>query len=355
MVIMPNGLKKAHVVMLAMSSTLHFHCSDYSLEESLRSNDLGGVMRSEIFPQRHILTAIFKLLLSCTLTFASVSAAERSWTSADGREIQAELVSYDVKAETVLIKTAQGEFELPFSKISEKDQVYIRGLAQKELEPEIKPEVAVKKVTPKQIGKITKKVTNAGNSYHVYYPKSYSADTKPPMLILFSPGGGGRAIINNFRKGADALGWVLVGCDKLKNGMNDDRGGQIFTDLLADIEAKVDHDPELLYMGGMSGGALRAYKNSAFFDRPWRGIIACGGWLGGSDNYDLKFRKKMAVAIVNGDNDENANHYVDDDMDVLEGRRCDVEYFSFSGGHKVGPPELIEEAMRWVAKATKTR
>lgn len=282
--------------------------------------------------------------LAALLSWSWLSAEERTWTSSDGREIKAELVSYDLEAEKIVIETSRGEYTLPFDKISDDDQAFVRKLAAEEAEE--------KKKAAERVGTTTKEVTDAGNSFHVYYPSSYSPEKKPPLLILFSPGGGGAGMLRNFRQGADALGWVLVGCDQLKNGMPDDEGKKIFEDQLAAIEERVDHDPDLLYMGGMSGGGLRAYQNSAFFDRPWKGIISCGGWLGGQENYDLDYRKKMAVAIVNGDKDKNANHWVVGDTGVLEKRRCEVELFAFPGGHVVGPPEVIEKAMRWVEENT---
>ena len=184
--------------------------------------------------------------------------------------------------------------------------------------------------------------------FHAYYPKSYDGSKKLPMLILFSPGGGGKGIMRNFIKPANELGWILVGCDKLKNNLDGDIGDAMFAEMLPDIEKSVTHNPERLYMGGMSGGAMRAYGYSATVDRPWKGIVACGGWLGGSKYYDLEYQKKMTIAIVNGDKDNNANAYIDPDTTVLKKRRCKVKTFSFPGGHSVGPPETLLEAMQWV-------
>lgn len=279
---------------------------------------------------------------------ALLHAETRTWTSSDGRKLDAELVSYDLNAETVTIKNNRGEFTLPFAKLVEEDQTFVRTLAEKEA---AQREVAAQEAA-KRAGKTIKEVTPAGNSFHVYYPKSYSPAKKSPLLILFSPVGGGAGIMNNFRQGADSLGWILVGCDKLKNGMSEKEGNDIFKDLLTVIEERVDHDPDLLYMGGMSGGGLRAFHNSANFDRPWKGIISCGGWLGGAAGHGLKYPKKMAVALVNGNNDKNANLYVDEDTEVLKRRRCKVEFITFPGGHVVGPPGVIEKAMQWVEKET---
>ena len=155
----------------------------------------------------------FALALATILSFTPLTADERIWTSSDGREIKAELVSYDLEAEKVVIKTSRGEYTLTFAKLSEDDQKYLRKLAAEEAEE--------KKKAAERAGTTTKEVTEAGNSFHVYYP---------------------------------------------------------------------------------------SYKN--------------------------------------------ANHWVNGDTGVLEKRRCEVELFSFPGGHVTGPPEVIEKAMRWVEENT---
>lgn len=63
---------------------------------------------------------------------ALLHAETRTWTSSDGRKLDAELVSYDLNAETVTIKNNRGEFTLPFAKLVEEDQTFVRTLAENE-------------------------------------------------------------------------------------------------------------------------------------------------------------------------------------------------------------------------------
>jgi predicted esterase len=120
-----------------------------------------------------------------------------------------------------------------------------------------------------------------------------------------------------------------------------------FQELLPQIEAKVAHDPNRIFMGGVSGAALRAYMYSAKISRPWAGIFANGGWLGGSENYDLPY-PKMRVAMLNGDKDNGANHYLNPDTAVLQKAGCAVSVHAFEGGHQLAPPSVQTKAMRWL-------
>lgn len=287
-----------------------------------------------------------KLVLSATLLVlsgASPAAHARTWTSAEGQSIEAELVDHDSSARKVTIRRSDGrEFILPVDRLSEKDRSYlaeIEAKRQRELD------------TVRQKAGTVETHTSDGEEavrYHVAYPGNYDPEKRPPLLILFSPGGNGKGILKSFREAAGKAGWIAVGCDGFKNNMDEEAGHRMFSEVLPHIENTVVHDNRFLFMGGMSGGAWRAYHYSARFDRPWKGIAACGGWLGGSSFYDLDYPKGMAVAIINGDKDKGASSWADRDTEVLEECDCEVRHFKFPGGHVVGPPEVLKEALQWM-------
>jgi predicted esterase len=171
------------------------------------------------------------------------------------------------------------------------------------------------------------------------------------MVILFSTHASGKSILNSFKEACEAAGWIGVGCDVFRNGSDSAAMEKLFGELLPAIEKSVPHDPERLYMGGMSGGSARALHYTAMFDRPWKGVISCGGWL--EKKFELDYRKGMAVAWVNGDKDSNANAWVEGDSAVLKKRGCKTKLFVFPGGHVIAPADTITEAMRWAEENSK--
>lgn len=275
--------------------------------------------------------------------FATLAQAqERTWTSDDGKQIVGEMLRQD--GETVVLKVGEKEFKVPLTRLSEGDREWIADRAE-ELEAKKKEFATLggtTKTFPKREGQQV--------SYHVYYPKVFSPEAPRPMVILFSASGRGKAILERFKDACEEVGWIGVGCDTFRNRVEASELDPLFEELLPLIEKSVPHDPERLYMGGMSGGASRALQYTAKFDRPWKGVISCGGWLGKA--FDLEYRKGMAVAWVNGDNDKGANAWVGKDSEILKKRRCKTKLFQFPGGHDIGPPEMLAEAMRWAeAKA----
>ena len=288
------------------------------------------------------------LAITCAawLAFTTPATAEtRTWTNREGRKIQAELDAYDPATRKVTLKLATGaRSTIPSESLSDADQEYITETRRKEDEARAALRTNGGKTVTYRIEGETRV------SYYVYYPTNYNPDNPPPMIILFSPVGSGQGILAPVRDACEKLGWLGVGCDVFRNGANEAVLDAKWKEVLPHIEKTVPHNPDLLYLGGMSGGALRAYSTSEFSVRPWKGVLAFGGWLGGKKT--LRCAPKMAVAIVNGDKDKNANAFVEPDLKVLNAAGCRSQQFSFPGGHEVAPPEVVLQAMEWLKKST---
>ena len=190
---------------------------------------------------------------------------------------------------------------------------------------------------------------DTGITYQVYVPGGFKAEAPPPVIIAFSPGGSGRQMVNAMKESAEKVGWLLVGCDKLKNSMPDERLERKMEDeVLADIFSKLPYQPKRIYFAGFSGGAMRSYELSARRKEKFAGIIAYGGWLGGRDNQRKPFCSGMAVALMNGEKDGAANSWAGSDTEVLKRRKCRVKPFSFPGGHGIAPAAVTDQAIAWL-------
>jgi hypothetical protein len=94
---------------------------------------------------------------------------------------------------------------------------------------------------------------------------------------------------------------------------------------------------------------MRSYRLAARRrDVKFAGILAFGGWMGGAEHQQQGYPKGMAVAMINGDKDKNANFWVEGDTKVLKKYKWKVQYFSFPGGHAMAPPDVINKAIEWI-------
>jgi len=211
----------------------------------------------------------------------------------------------------------------------------------------------VEQMTP---GSVLKRTAEGPHAmlYHVYVPTTFTAAKPLPLAIVFSPSGSGSGMLGQIKASAEKAGWLVVGCDKLKNsmekeGIKNKEEEEMEDEVLNDIFLSIPCQTNRVYLGGMSGGALRAYWISSRRKESFAGILAYGGWLGGRDQQNkLKCCKGMAVAIMNGENDKNANEWVAGDSAALRRRTCRIKVFHFPGGHVVAPAEITDKAIAWM-------
>lgn len=268
----------------------------------------------------------------------------RTWTSSDGTKIVARMVAHNEDSGDVTLRREDGrEFVLPPERLAEEDRALVETRAAALREAREKAMAEIEALRDKTIRYQT--ASAEPQTYHVYYPPAYSPTKPAPILLLFSPGGGGGGMIPNFKEPASKHGWILVGVDGPKNGQDIAIGSKMVAEMLPDIEKTVAfHDPQQLYTSGMSGGAIRAFITVSEHDRPWKGVISLGGWLGPHPD-TIKLPRGLAVAWVNGDSDRGANSYIARDTALVPGKS---RLFAFPGGHVIGPAEVLEEAMIWV-------
>lgn len=292
-----------------------------------------------------ILSRLIVVLTWFCAALQSAYSEMRAWSARGGRPVQADLLAYDPVTKKVTLKLATGNQTVAaFDALSDADQAYLT-----ERQRKIDESVAAAKANAGKIVDYQSDGPEAA-SYHVYFPTSYNPAAPAAMLIMFSPGGSGKGILGSVKDACETLGWVGVGCDAFRNNADESGLDKKWREVLPHIEKTVPHNADLLYLGGMSGGALRAYDYSESTARPWKGVLAFGGWLAGKTT--LHCAPKMAVAIVNGNSDKGANGNASLDEKVLRAAHCTVKMFSFPGGHQVAPPPVVLEAMQWLKTAT---
>ena len=273
----------------------------------------------------------------------------REWTFESGGKKAAEIVAFDENTRiATLRKQDQTIIKLEEAEFSALDRAWILQWIEQDEE--------ARDMLARVGGTVTHEKTTGeyATDYYVYHPapEKIPAGTLPPMIMLFHPGGNGGRAIYRYVEAAAATGFTIVSFDYFRNTRENETGlseemQKRFPAILPQIEANVPHDPKRMFMGGTSGGAMRAYGNTLLAERPWAGIFAGGGWLGPNSTYRKEY-PRLLVAMVNGDKDRGANHYIDRDTRLLQSNGSIVSVHAFEGGHQMPPPSVMTKAFRWL-------
>ena len=322
-------------------------------------------------------------LVVCVLLLPRLGFAEyRTWTSVSGVQVEARMVREWLG--TVHLEDRDGgEFQITLPHLSAADQEYVsrqivaarrsgrrstsnegegasttasRSVPARPQERPLPPVGLVRgdaevAATMRPDSVITRTAEGEeGVPYHLYVPPQFDPQRPPPILILFDPTGNGRGMLGQVQQSAAKAGWIAIGVDRLKNRAEGANVGRMEDEVLADIFTRIPHNGDRVYLGGFSGGALRAFRLSSQLraQRPIAGVFSYGGWLGGERGRQWSFPANMAVAFINGADDTAANHQIEGDTAALRGSRRVIRVFSFPGGHVVAPALVTDEVMAWM-------
>ena len=92
-------------------------------------------------------------------------------------------------------------------------------------------------------------------TYALYLPKNYSDAIKFPVIIFLDPHGSGSYPVGLFKSIADEFGYILMGSNNSKNGLQFDQTNAIANSLIAEAGAGFSSDQKRIALAGFSGGS----------------------------------------------------------------------------------------------------
>jgi len=290
------------------------------------------------------LICIFTFFVCLSTLFANTNV--RHWNMTDGSRLYAELVAYDETANRVHLRIRELEDSyMKLEDFSVLDQAWLVEWL------EVSERLAAK------LDELAGRYTHynfAGElsdyDFYVYEPSRTMDRTQRPIMILFSAGPNGLRYLLRHIDAAEETGMTVVVLDRFGNTHSAEASNVLyeqFQEIFPQIERTVAHAPNEFYMGGTSGGALRAFRLSNRVARPWAGIYSNGGWLGHTESLEAHYPAYKVVA-VNGNNDKAANHYLERDLKILQEHGATVAVISFEGAHQIPPTQSIAKAFAWL-------
>src|SRR5579859_2886879 len=200
---------------------------------------------------------------------------------------------------------------------------------------------------PRSPGNVVARVVCAANpqqSYALYLPSSYSPSKRWPIIYVFDPGARGTSAVEAIREAAEKYGYIVAASNNSRNGA-EAVSSQAANSMWHDTEQRFSIDEHRRYFAGMSGGARMATALAISCNGCAAGVIAnaAGFPQGRKPSNALKFAYFAAL----GNADFNFLEFVDLRRD-LEASGMQYRIRIFDGRHGWAPPEVWEEALRWM-------
>jgi len=159
------------------------------------------------------------------------------------------------------------------SKHHEKEATTETPQQQPQSQPEIKQELKPGEVVPSLACS-----SDATQSFALYLPKDYSTSKKFPVIIFFDPHGSGAYPVGLFKSLADKFGFILMGSNDSKNGVQFDQSNVIAANLINEASSRFSVDAKRISFAGFSGGSKVAQMGASVHPE-LLSLIYCGASL----------------------------------------------------------------------------
>ncbi|MCX6306843.1 MAG: hypothetical protein NT040_17900 [Bacteroidetes bacterium] len=127
-----------------------------------------------------------------------------------------------------------------------------------------------------------------GKTYALFIPSTTALHKRSgsngnllyPVIVAFDPHGDGLLPVTLYKNLAEKYGFILVGSNDSKNGLQQEQVSDIVTALMHEVHTVYPVDTNRIYLLGFSGGA-RIAAMTAMYQVPVKGVIGCGAGFGG--------------------------------------------------------------------------
>lgn len=190
-------------------------------------------------------------------------------------------------------------------------------------------------------GIITNKVickNDQSIDYCLYLPSNYAINRTWPILFCFDPKGDGKLPVTLFKETAEKYGYIVVGSNNCRNGLQSEEINHITDVLFADANEKISINPNRIYLAGFSGGA-RIACSIALINSSILGVIACSAGF----DHSL-YQSNFNFIGIAGNEDMNylEMKQLEESMSNWAGRH---ELLIYSGKHQWPPKETLKQAL----------
>jgi len=197
---------------------------------------------------------------------------------------------------------------------------------------------------PGQVSDHVKTVNDASQTYAIYLPTSYDPKKQYPAIYAFDPGGRGVAGVNAYKSAAEKFGYIVIGSNNSKNGLDAPALTTALNALWQDTHNRLSIDDKRVIATGFSGGA-RVASSLAVACKCIFGVIGDGAGFARGVPTDKSVPFVFAGTI--GVDDFNYPE-LRDLQKKLASSAVPNRTLTFDGGHQWAPEQVASDALEWM-------
>ena len=187
----------------------------------------------------------------------------------------------------------------------------------------------------------------ASESFALFLPSNYNAESKWPLLMVFDMEGRTKQAMAMFQETAEEHGLILAGSNAVRDTLAISDNIERTARLLASVQALISVDTRRMYTTGYGAGGKMAALVPVFINGI-RGVVSSGASLPNTEL--LSIQKRFHFIGIVGEEDYNYTDMLKT-RSTLNTLRYPNQLLVFNGGERWPDPEWINRAIRFLKYA----
>jgi predicted esterase len=188
--------------------------------------------------------------------------------------------------------------------------------------------------------------TIQGPNYSLFVPGALKASDKRPLVMVFSPNGDTRQLVQIWRPHAAKYKWFVLGFNGFRNGQDATPMVADLRAILKELQSAYPIDGRCLIATGFSGGGMFSHDMSALEPQAVVAIVVNTGMSHPQSRLPAP-RNRVAVFLASPSDFRYQEMKADEKR--LKALGWETKWIEFQGGHTIAPPAAYKEAADWLA------
>jgi predicted esterase len=190
-------------------------------------------------------------------------------------------------------------------------------------------------------------------AYLLYVPADIDEQGLHPLVIVFSPGGDSRRMIDVWKDTAERYKWMVLASKEFRNGIDADPVLRRLADSVDAVRSQFPVDPSKIIASGFSGGGMGAHIFAFSYPSLISAVIVNTGMINEAYIQRRQDYPRGKYAVFLASPKDFRYEEMRRDERFLKELGWRTFWVEFDYGHAIAPASAYESAAQWLSEQLK--
>ena len=186
------------------------------------------------------------------------------------------------------------------------------------------------------------------SAYSMYVPSGIDASRRYPLVIVFSPSGDSRGMIEVWKNTAEQYKWIVLASKEVRDGKEVEPILRTLVDDVQKVCLQLPVDKSKIVASGFSGGGMCSHIFSFLYPDIISAVIINTGMIQEAYIQRRQYYPRGKYAVFLASPKDFRYEEMKRDDRFLKTLGWKTKWIEFEDGHTIAPEQFYEQAAQWL-------